>query len=485
MVKYKKFIKEYVRAINQGYAAVFAGAGLSKSSGFVDWKTLIAPLAEELSLDVSKENDLTTVAQYYCNEKSSRFEVNQQIINQLSSTCDIDNENLKIITRLPISTYWTTNYDHLIEDELKKSNRKADVKTTQNSLANNIYDRDAIVYKMHGDLCCPSEAVVIKDDYELYGQTRSLFRTALQGDLISKTFLFIGFSFEDPNLNYILSQIKILLGESNRTHYCFLKKIDESDYEGRDGHETYIYEKIKQELKINDLKRYGIQAVLVDSYDEITELLKTIEKRIKMKNIMISGSYAQLPEYWKDENRVEKFLTKLSNKLVTNDYKITTGFGINVGSPIINGALDVIFKSKYKHVDEHLCLRPFPQEVDGVSNRDRKQLWTNYREDMIDEVGIVIFLLGNKIDRNLGKVIMADGVLEEFKIAKDMDKVIIPIGIQNESIDAVGKIFAEVENDIQKYKYLENFITDLKGEKDIDSLIKLITQIIKNQQEGV
>ena len=50
---------------------------------------------------------------------------------------------------------------------------------------------------MHGDVERPTDAVLTKDDYERYDMKRPLFRTALQGDLISKTFLFVGFSFED------------------------------------------------------------------------------------------------------------------------------------------------------------------------------------------------------------------------------------------------------------------------------------------------
>ena len=71
----------------------------------------------------------------------------------------------------------------------------------------------------------PSSCVILKDDYEIYNDKRQLFTTTLQGDLVSKTFLFIGFSFEDPNLKYILSRIRILLDKNRRTHYLFLKKI--------------------------------------------------------------------------------------------------------------------------------------------------------------------------------------------------------------------------------------------------------------------
>ena len=76
------------------------------------------------------------------------------------------------------------------------------------NLAITLSDRDAVIYKMHGDVSQVHKAVITRDDYEKYELTHSLFTTALQGDLVSKTFLFIGFSFNDPNLNYILSRIE-------------------------------------------------------------------------------------------------------------------------------------------------------------------------------------------------------------------------------------------------------------------------------------
>ena len=50
MATQRTFLKEYIKAIRDGNAAVFAGAGLSRPSGFVDWKELLRPLAEEIGL---------------------------------------------------------------------------------------------------------------------------------------------------------------------------------------------------------------------------------------------------------------------------------------------------------------------------------------------------------------------------------------------------------------------------------------------------
>ena len=41
MFNTEKFIREYTRPILEGYAAVFTGAGLSKSFRYTSWKDLI------------------------------------------------------------------------------------------------------------------------------------------------------------------------------------------------------------------------------------------------------------------------------------------------------------------------------------------------------------------------------------------------------------------------------------------------------------
>ena len=78
---------------------------------------------------------------------------------------------------------------------------------------------------MHGDVSQPDKAVVTRDDYEHYSRDRQLFSTALQGDLVSKTFLFAGFSFTDPNLDHVMSRVRVFLGQNVRTHYCLMRRV--------------------------------------------------------------------------------------------------------------------------------------------------------------------------------------------------------------------------------------------------------------------
>lgn len=197
------FIEDYVKELREGNASLFVGAGISRGAGYVDWKGLLCDIANSLGLDINKEYDLLSIAQYHVN-KHGRTRINKTILEEFTEELE-ETENHNIIARLPFQTIWTTNYDTLIEDACKKYNKIVDVKSSVKQLFYNKPKRDLVLYKMHGSIEYPDDAVLTKEDYEGYFTTHEAFITALSGELISKTLLFIGFSFSDPNIDYILT----------------------------------------------------------------------------------------------------------------------------------------------------------------------------------------------------------------------------------------------------------------------------------------
>ena len=311
------------------------------------------------------------------------------IFDEFTQEKDVD-ENHRIIARLPILTYWTTNYDSLIEDALNEAKRVVDVKHNNKQLSLTKPHRDAIVYKMHGDKNNPDEAIIIKDDYEKYYRDHAQFITALSGDLISKTFLFVGFSFSDPNLDYILSRVRIdYENQNNRQHYAIMRKVNERDYADR---AKYEYAKRKHDFFVEDLKRYNIRALLIDEYSEITEILYAINKRLNHNNIFISGSAQEYGDY--SAKDALEFIQLLSKQLITQEFNLISGFGLGVGSAVIIGALQEIYMNRKCINEDRLLLRPFPQGIEDANTR--QALWKKYREDMISRSGVSIFLFGRK-----------------------------------------------------------------------------------------
>ncbi|WP_226805513.1 SIR2 family protein [Agriterribacter humi] len=471
----RSFINAFVTEINNGDAAIFAGAGLSASLGFVNWRGLLKDLADELKLNIEKEHDLISIAQYHFN-KFKRGKINNKIKNEFT-TLKEGSENHKILSRIGIDTYWTTNYDQLIERTLETVGKTVERKLRNEDFASNIKKKDAIVYKMHGDKDSPDEAVLTKDDYETYNDKKELFSTALRGDLLSKTFLFIGFSFDDPNLDYILGRIKILLKDNTPTHFFFFKEIAESDFNDTtksadENKEDYLYAKVKQELKIDDLIRYGINAVMIKDYSEITFILSEIEKRVKRRNIFISGAAADYFPY--KEADAKDLIHSLSYKLAEKEYKIVSGYGLGIGSIVINGALDYKLNSNYRNLDDLLILRPFPQIQSGT--KSISEIWTDYRNDMITKAGIAIFVFGNKLVE--GKIVNSNGMEEEFDTCLKHFVIPIPIGATGSVSKTLwDKVMSNLNTYYPDNADLHNAIKELG--KDNISKEEIITNTIK------
>ena len=230
----------------------------------------------------------------------------------------------------------------------------------------------------------------------------------------------------------------------------------------------------KQELRIKDLsQRYDVQAVLLDNWDEITELLEAVESNVKLKRVFISGSAQKFDAPWTQE-KIEELAKVTAKKLVEKDYRITTGFGLGIGSAVINGALNVIYKDKFRHTDEYLCLRPFPQNI--ADPNERKRVFTQYRKDMLSEVGAAVFISGNKEDG--GSYITAPGCIEEYKVAKDMGCIIIPIATTGY---AAKEILEDIKTSITDYEYLIDEITVLETSTDVNDLSNAIVRILGKQ----
>ena len=222
------FVREFTRELHNKNTAVFAGAGLSMASGYVDWKGLLSEIVHDLGLDPDKEHDLVTIAQYHCNQAGgSRTHLTQTILNHFA-TVKSPTPAHRILAGLPIFTYWTTNYDKLIEKALEDAKKVPDVKYTLKQLSVTRPDRDVVIYKMHGDIDHPADAIISKDQYEAYPLEMAAFVSALRGDLVEKTFVFIGFSFTDPNIDFILSRVRVQYEKHQRHHYCVQKKVSKT-----------------------------------------------------------------------------------------------------------------------------------------------------------------------------------------------------------------------------------------------------------------
>lgn len=468
------FINDYVEKLRQGTATIFCGAGMSKAAGFVDWKGLLKDLATELGLKIDDEPDLISVAQFHKNKNNNRNKIDEKIVNEFTDS-DVETENHRIIARLPFNTIWTTNYDDLIEDAHSKIHKKVDAKSEVDDLFINRDNRACILYKMHGDKDKPSQAVLLKEDYEKYYYTHEPFISILNSELITKSFLFVGFSFTDPNINYIFGRLTHRYSDKSKDHYCIMKRTSLEDW--KNVQEKYEYEKIKQDLFVKELSRYRVQTIFIEQYSDLTLLLGEIERRFNSHSVFISGSAVEYGEF--TEREAHNFIHLVSKEIVQNNLTVINGFGLGVGSAVINGALDAVYSNPKKFSENQLVVKPFPQFPSGGKELD--ELWEEYRQNMISRAGIILILFGNKkIDD--GSIEYAKGVKRELEIA--LSKGLWPIPIHYTGYMAYD-IYQFLLNEFSKYNIPKQFIIDI-GElkyykddiqKSVSEIITLINKI--------
>lgn len=472
------FLSKYLKELNENNAAVFIGAGLSKAAGYVDWPGLLKDVARTLGLDAGKETDLVALAQYHINSNATnRHQLSQLLIDEFSDL-ETPTENHEILARLPIRTFWTTNYDRLIETALESGGKRVDAKYTKEHLATTKRGRDAVVYKMHGDIEHPEKAVLSKDDYEKYHLTHGPFITALSGDLVEKTFLFLGFSFTDPNLDFIMSRVRATFTSHQRQHYCIARKRTRGQGEKE---AAFQYALTKQNLVTQDLMRFNIKTIFVEDFSQITALLKTIEDRYRRRTVFISGSAADYGTW--GQAATEDFVAKLSRSIIDMDLRITSGFGLGIGGAVVTGAVQQIYSTRQRSVDEQLVLRPFPIGI--KDEEERKKTFARYREELIAQAGIAIFVMGNKTVN--GEIVTADGMRSEYELAKKSGLYLIPVGASG---SMAVELWQEVKQDFDRFfpaanKDIKKLFEKIGEPTDQpDTLLKPLLDLIRTFTSG-
>lgn len=466
-------INQLTNLLEHKKLSVFLGSGMSYDACGLDWKTLVEPYIVQLP---GNDNDPIKGLQYYVTQNEiSEIDFKKEIAAKfLNLKYDIRHE---LLAKLPIRNYWTTNFDTLIEDALKNTCEQRDIMKTNDSFITAEERRDNIVYKLHGDANEPQDIVILQDDYDKYDQSHCNFKTALENELATNSMLFLGYSFNDPDIKNILNILK-LKTPSLQTHLLVLKRESSAS----------------QRYWIDELKKKGITTCLIDNYTEVEEILKRVYKKYMARKIFISGS--SCGEYGKfTEPEANKLLYNLGYKLIESfkdqDVNLISGFGLGVGPNLLEGAAEAVANNDLDF-GKRILVYPFPKTYYSIHPEARspelEEHFMHYREKMIDKCGIAFFLFGNKKDAN-GDIIVADGVIKEFEIAHQKDKYVFPIGPTGGAskvlADKVLSNYAEYNNtssEVEKLYYELN-LQDITADEIIEKVCRIV-ELIAYRNDG-
>lgn len=312
----EEFFDEYSAALRAGIASIFVGAGLSMSAGLPSWDALLRPL--RAAADVPDTvSDPTVVAEHlshfygpavFEDRLLDRFRgpmVPASVHGQLS--------------RLPFRNIWTTNYDTLLED----SHPSRFVIASDSAYARaKQAPRPTRIVKLHGSLSVDENGllawrtrpVITRTHFETYASEHPLFWADLTANFLTSTFLFVGFSFEDPNVEFLLRLSRTIRPEIRRSpHYAIMRRPPVAS--GR--------EKVRgHELRVADLERAGIHVVEIADHAEIEEILANLYRLVQPQSVFVAGSRLS--------DLGSSFLRELAAKLATR-YR---GWGmVSLGGP--------------------------------------------------------------------------------------------------------------------------------------------------------
>lgn len=210
----KSHILQIQKAMRQNKLVIFAGAGVSKCSGVPLWGELINELKKELDLDPN-ESDYLKIPQLYRNLRKDKeyFEKIKEILKD--GKVQFNDVHRAILDLNPCHIV-TTNYDDLFEQAIKSRNENFYTISQDKDLPYN--GGEKFLIKMHGDFKS-GDIVLTENDYLDYSKNYPLIRAYVMSLFASKLVLFIGFSFSDINLKYILRDVRSCLGDDMQPVY--------------------------------------------------------------------------------------------------------------------------------------------------------------------------------------------------------------------------------------------------------------------------
>ena len=212
------------RASRENRLVIFVGAGVSMNSSVPSWNQLINRMKAELPNEFSEETDALKIAQIYKDSRGHK-EYMDKLKDILLYNKAVPNPLHKSILALNPCHIITTNYDDLIEQELSKEFLQYHIIREDKDIPQMACPNTLV--KMHGDYVTDN-IVLTEDDYYNYKENFPLTRAFVQSLFASKLILFVGFSFADLNLKFILNELKNILSDKMQRPY--LLSCDEPSY---------------------------------------------------------------------------------------------------------------------------------------------------------------------------------------------------------------------------------------------------------------
>jgi len=315
--------------------------------------------------------------------------------------------------------------------------------------------------KMHGSLTpfnppqWQKSPVITRQDYEEYEVRNPRLWAALRATYLTKSLLFLGFSFTDPNIDVLLRLSRTLLQVGAPEHFTVLRR--PSDPQALRLHN----------LQVADLERTGVAVCEVANFDELEPILRRLVRRTREPTLFISGSDAV-------GSNIPDCCRRLGNLLAPLDIRLASLAG--------PAAMRVSFALGRAHLAEdrydadriRFHFRKSKTPAPPLNERIGTAVYTNLnkqtlRETILSQCGAAVVIGGGT------------NTEEEVEVAKSLGVPIVPLAHSQGAAGAVWNSTSIEESGISlEGTEAENRDWELLKHTDVDivcsAAVRLISQ---------
>jgi hypothetical protein len=395
-VELNDLITDFSASLFEGQGSFFVGAGISVPSGPSGWLKLLQPFAKKIGLEITENDNLPYIAQYIVNEMGgNRGPLILSMKNHFTKRYQL-NDYHRALSKTNIRTIWTTNYDNLLERTFGQF--IVDVKSSDDSISRSVSNHQIEIIKIHGclDTSDFADIVIAQEDYDNFFERRKATTERLRTDLLNKSFLFIGYTYQDPNIRNIVVEARRLSKYATRQHYLILKK------------ETHTDKAARQKLWVDDLKRFGISCALIDDFPKLKLALNEISRKSRGPTVYVTGSH---------EQKNSSLTIQIGKKLADNQTIIMLdGQSTGVSRDVLNAFSEECI-NKQIDIEKRLKLFPNPYAANPnfSNNINLIPILKEWRSPLLRSAQVILAFDGGI------------GTRAEIEVAKELGCKIIPV----------------------------------------------------------
>lgn len=458
------YIKKIAESAKNGTLVYFIGSGFSKSvnKNNKTWAGLIDEMKKELH---TKETDYLKVAQMYFDNFG-----HVALKNRLKKNVYSNIENKNVIDRLfstkPLMLF-TTNWDDILENYINSEHLISWRTVAKDRDVIELRQNNRLLVKVHGDFK-NNNFVFTEDSYINYDKNFKLIRNLIINILATRTIVFLGYSFSDPDIKQI---IKFFDEEE-------VKQLDMYYVNTSDHYQTNRFER-------KYLSKYGLKVIDFENCEN------RLEKYFKI----FDEAYRSINSVIENIENDNKYYSNSDYIYINHIYDIFEQSKINV-EPLYYDSLILYFFSLLEDNEEYkLFLKEIIDNSKKESDNETETVYILKKDciyyEYFSKYKARCLCFENENEKQI-KIIVCDNQCEDlFDFVSFRDKMnkffefAYAENYNNPEVEYINmnakEIFSKISNRLADYANVENEKFDgMKFKNEIDNIMSIVNYTDKS-----